>query len=214
VTAPTSTLPAHEVARLTRRGLHLTQFTVVYNVVEGIVAITAGLVAGLVSLVGFGLDSGIESASAVLVGLRLAARLRDGQADEAKERRVLKLVALTFFALAVYVVVEGVRALIGRDTPDTSAVGIVLLAASLVVMPALAHVKRRVGTSLQDPLILADAAETKICALLTVSTLAGLALFAVTGHAWLDPVAGFIIAAFAVKEGREAWEGELVCDDD
>jgi divalent metal cation (Fe/Co/Zn/Cd) transporter len=214
VTAPTSMLPTPEVARLTRRGLHLTQFTVAYNVAEGIVAITAGLAAGLVSLVGFGLDSGIESASAVLVGLRLAARLRNGHADEAKERRVLRVVALTFFALAAYVVVEGVRVLVRGETPDTSLVGIVLLAASIVVMPALAHVKRRVGTALQDPLILADAAETKICALLSVSTLAGLTLFALTGHAWLDPVAGFIIAMFAVKEGREAWEGELVCDHD
>lgn len=214
MTAPTSTLPALEVERLTRRGLRLTQFTVVYNVVEGIVAITAGLAAGLVSLVGFGLDSGIESASAVLVGLRIAARLRNGHADEPKERRVLKLVALTFFALAVYVVVEGARALIGGETPDTSVVGIVLLAASIVVMPALAQVKRRVGSALQDQLILADAAETKICALLSVSTLTGLALFAFTGHAWFDPVAGFVIAVFAVKEGREAWEGELVCEDD
>jgi divalent metal cation (Fe/Co/Zn/Cd) transporter len=206
-------LPA-ETVRLTRRGLRLTQFTVAYNVVEGIIAVTAGLVAGLVSLVGFGLDSGIESASAVLVGLRLAARLRAGHADEAKERRVLRFVAVTFFALAAYVIVEGVRALAGGKTPDTSVVGIVLLVASVVIMPALAYTKRRVGTALQDQLILADAAETKICALLSVSTLAGLALFAVTGDAWLDPVAGFIIAAFAIKEGREAWEGELVCDDD
>jgi divalent metal cation (Fe/Co/Zn/Cd) transporter len=212
-TAPAS-LTAGETERLTRRGLRLAQLTVVYNVVEGAVAVTAGIMAGLVSLVGFGVDSGIESMAAVLVGLRLAARLRDGEADEDKERRALKAVAVTFFVLAAYVTVEGVRGLAGGEEPDSSTVGLVLLAASVVVMPLLAREKRRVGQALGDQLILADAAETKICVLLSVSTLIGLGLYAVTGLAWLDPVAGFVIAAFAVKEGREAWEGELVCDDD
>jgi divalent metal cation (Fe/Co/Zn/Cd) transporter len=199
--------------QLTRRGLRLAQFTVVYNVLEGVVAVAAGLAAGLVSLVGFGIDSGIESASAVLVGLRLAARLRRGRADEVKERRALRLVALTFVLLAAYVTVEGIRSLISGEAPDTSTVGLVLLCASIVVMPLLARAKRRVGEQLGgDPLILADAAETKICVLLSISTLAGLTLFTLTGAAWLDPVAGFVIAAFAIHEGREAWEGELVED--
>ena len=213
--APSGTRSAAETERLTRRGLRLAQFTVAYNVVEGAVAIVAGLAAGLVSLVGFGLDSGIESAAAVLVGLRLAARLRHGEADEAKERRTLKAVAVTFFALAAYVVVEGVLSLVGGEEPDTSVVGMVLLAASIVVMPLLARAKRRVAMGLGgDRLILADAAETRICVLLSVSTLAGLVLYALTGAAWLDPVAGFVIAAFAIHEGREAWEGDLVEDDD
>lgn len=208
-------LTAEEEERLTRRGLRLAQFTVAYNVVEGAVAITVGLMAGLVSLVGFGLDSGIESAASVLVGLRLAARLRHGEADEAKERRALKAVAVTFFVLAAYVVFEGVRSLLSDDKPETSTVGIVLLAASVVVMPVLAAAKRRVGVALgNDQLILADAAETRICVLLSISTLAGLGLFALTGAGWLDPVAGFVIAGFAVMEGREAWEGELLEDDD
>jgi divalent metal cation (Fe/Co/Zn/Cd) transporter len=204
-----------ETERLTRRGLRLAQFTVAYNVVEGAVAITAGLLAGLVSLVGFGVDSGIESAASVLVGLRLAARLRHGQADEAKERRALKAVACTFFVLAAYVVIEGVRSLVGGEAPDNSTVGLVLPVASVIVMPLLARAKRRVGAQLGgDQLILADAAETKICVLLSVSTLLGLGLYALTGAAWLDPVAGFVIAAFAIYEGREAWKGELVEDDD
>lgn len=204
-----------QVERLTRRGLRLAQFTVVYNVAEGAIAITAGLMAGLVSLVGFGLDSGIESVASVLVGLRLAARLRNGATDEAKERRALRLVALTFFVLATYVTVEGIRGLLGGEAPDTSRVGIALLLASVVIMPLLARAKRRVGQQLGgDQLVLADAAETKICVLLSISTLAGLALYAWTGAAWLDPVAGFIIAAFAIHEGREAWEGELVEDRD
>jgi divalent metal cation (Fe/Co/Zn/Cd) transporter len=213
VSTVTELAPA-DVQRLTRRGLRLAQFTVAYNVAEGIVAVTAGMVAGLVSLIGFGVDSGIESMSAVLVGLRLAARLRHGHADETKERRALRVIALTFFALAAYVTIEGVRALLAGDSPNTSVVGLILLAASVVIMPLLAYAKRRVGVALGDGLILADAAETKICTLLSISTLAGLGLFALTGAAWLDPVAGFVIAAFAVKEGREAWQGELVCDDD
>ncbi|MEV7989480.1 cation transporter [Micromonospora sp. NPDC085948] len=214
-TAPPVALSAEETERLTRRGLRLAQFTVAYNVVEGVVAITVGLLAGLVSLVGFGLDSGIESAASVLVGLRLAARLRHGEANEAKERRTLKAVAITFFVLAAYVVIEGVRSLIGGEEPDTSIVGLVLLVASVVIMPLLARAKKSVAMQLGgDQLILADAAETKICVLLSISTLAGLGLYAVTGAAWLDPVAGFIIAAFAIHEGREAWEGELIEDDD
>lgn len=210
-----SELTAVDTEKLTRRGLRLAQFTVAYNVIEGAVAITAGILAGLVSLIGFGLDSGIESAASVLVGLRLAARLRHGEADAAKERRALKAVAITFFVLAAYVFIEGTRSLLDGEEPDRSTIGIVLLTASVIVMPLLARAKRRVGEQLGgDRLILADAAETKICVLLSISTLAGLVLFSLTGAAWLDPVAGFVIAAFAVHEGREAWEGELVEDDD
>jgi divalent metal cation (Fe/Co/Zn/Cd) transporter len=207
-----ATLSPVQIERLTRRGLRWAQFTVAYNVVEGAIAITVGILAGLVSMIGFGFDSGIESAAAVLVGLRLAARLRHGEADEAKDRRTLKAVAITFFVLAAYVIVEGIRSLVDGEEPDTSVVGLVLLAASIVVMPLLARAKRRVGERLRDPLIRADAAETRICVLLSISTLLGLGLYTLVGWPWLDPVAGFVIAAFAVHEGREAWEGELVED--
>jgi len=197
--------------QLTRRGLGLAWFTIGYNVAEGAVAVTAGALAGLVSLVGFGIDSGIESISAVLVAMRLLARLRHGTVDEAREHRALRLVAVTFFLLAGYVLVEGIRSLLVGEVPDTSVVGIVVLVASLVVMPLLAAAKRRVGVALGgDPLILADAAETRLCVLLSLSTLAGLVLFQLTGAAWLDPIAGFVIAGFAVHEGMEAWRGELV----
>jgi len=210
-----STLSDAETERLTRRGLRLAQFTVAYNVVEGTIAITVGVMAGLVSLVGFGIDSAIESAASVLVGFRLAARLRHGEPDEAKERRTLKAVAITFFVLAAYVTIEGIRSLIEGDKPDQSTVGIVLLVASVIIMPVLARAKRRVGEALGgDQLILADAAETRICVLLSISTLLGLGLYAITDAAWLDPIAGFVIALFAIHEGREAWEGELVEDDD
>jgi divalent metal cation (Fe/Co/Zn/Cd) transporter len=206
--------PEQATERLTRRGLRLTKLTVAYNVVEGVVAIAAGVAAGLVSVIGFGIDSGIESISAVLVGLRLSARLRHGEADERKELITLRLVAITFFLLAGYVTVEGVRSLVVGETPESSPVAIGLLVASLVVMPLLAEAKRRVGVALADPLILADAAETRICVLLSVSTLVGLLVFALTGAGWVDAVAGFVIAAFAIHEGREAWEGELAHDHD
>ncbi|GAA4626326.1 cation transporter [Cellulomonas oligotrophica] len=210
----TGTLDALEVERLTRRGLRLAQFTVAYNVAEGVAAITLGLLAGLVSVVGFGIDSGIESIAAVLVGVRLASRLRHGEPDERKERLTLKAVAATFFLLAAYVTFEGVRSLIGGEAPQTSTPVIVLLVASIVVMPVLAAMKRKVGLALGDNLILADAAETRICVLLSISTLAGVVLFQLTGAAWLDPVAAFVIAAFAIHEGKEAWEGELLEEDD
>jgi len=207
-------LDGAEVERLTRRGLRLARFTVAYNIVEGAVAITAGLGAGLVSVVGFGVDSGIESVAAVLVGARLAARLRHGEADERKERIALKAVAVTFFVLAAYVTVEGIRGLVVGEAPARSPVSIGVLVASIVVMPVLAAMKRRVGLRLGDNLILADAAETRICLLLSISTLIGVGLYQLTGAAWLDPVAGFVIAAFAVREGREAWDGELVDEED
>ena len=202
-------LTPEQIELLTRRGLRLVQFTIAYNVVEGVVAVAAGLIAGLVSVIGFGLDSAIESIVAVLVGVRLAVRLRHGRADTHKERITLKLVALSFFVLGGYLLVEGIRSLAAGETPQTSPVAIGLLAVSLIVMPVLAAATKRIGVALKDNLILADAAETKICALLSISTLLGVGLFQLTGAAWLDPVAGFIIAAFAVHEGRDAWEGEL-----
>ena len=207
-------LDGAEVERLTRRGLHLARFTVAYNVAEGAVAITAGLGAGLVSVIGFGIDSGIESFAAVLVGARLAARLRHGEADERTERLALKAVAVTFFVLAAYVTVEGVRGLVVGEAPTSSPLSIGVLVASLVVMPVLAAAKRRVGLRLGDNLILADAAETRICILLSISTLTGVGLYQLTGASWLDPVAGFVVAAFAVHEGRESWAGELVEETD
>ena len=207
-------LDGAEVERLTRRGLHLARFTVAYNVAEGAVAITAGLGAGLVSVIGFGIDSGIESFAAVLVGARLAARLRHGEADERTERLALKAVAVTFFVLAAYVIAAGIRGLVVGEIPTSSPLSIVVLVASLVVMPVLAAAKRRVGLRLGDNLILADAAETRICILLSISTLTGVGLYQLTGASWLDPVAGFVIAAFAVHEGRESWTGELVEDAD
>jgi divalent metal cation (Fe/Co/Zn/Cd) transporter len=197
-----------------RRAVRLEQVTIGYNIVEGIVAVTAGLIAGSIALVGFGLDSGIEVAAAAVVLIRLRAEVRGGHVDEAKERRALRFVAITFFILAAYVAFEGIRGLIEGSTPNTSIVGIALTGLSIVVMPWLAHAKRMAGQAMNSRLVIADAAETKLCAWLSVSTFAGLLGYALAGWTWIDPVAGFVIAAFAIKEGREAWEGELVCDDE
>ena len=198
---------------LAKRAIKLEQATIAYNVIEGVVAVTAGVAAGLVSLIGFGIDSGIEVAAAGVVLHRLYADIRGGHVDEAKERRALRFIALTFFALATYVTAEGVRNLLTGETPDTSLVGVVLTGVSLVVMPMLARFKRTTGEALGSKLVIADAKETLLCAWLSVSTFVGLAAFAAFGWTWLDSAAGFVIAYFAIREGREAWEGELVCDD-
>lgn len=196
------------------RALFYAKFTIGYNVVEGIVSVAAGITAGAISLVGFGVDSGIEVAAATVVLIRLQATLRGEEPDEEKERRALKFIAVTFFALAAFVIFEGTRDLITGQTPDTSLVGIGITGLSLLVMPLLARAKRRAGEQMGSRLVIADAAETRLCAWLSASTLTGLIAFAVFGLPWIDAVAGFVIAAFAVIEGKEAWEGELVCDDD
>jgi divalent metal cation (Fe/Co/Zn/Cd) transporter len=145
---------------------------------------------------------------------RLRAEIRHGQVDEAKQRRALRFIAVTFFALAAYVTIEGIRNLASDSRPDTSAVGIALTGVSIVAMPWLAHAKRKAGHAMNSRLVLADAAETQLCAWLSVSTFAGLLGFALVGWTWIDPVAGFVIAGFAISEGKEAWEGELTCHDD
>lgn len=193
------------------RALQLERATIGYNVIEGVVAVAAGVAAGLVSLIGFGVDSGIEVAAASIVLARLTAELRHGEVDDQKERRALRFIAVTFFALAAYLVAEGVRSLLADEQPDTSVVGIVLTGVSVVIMPTLARYKRRAGEAMGSRLVVADAAETKLCAWLSVSTFAGLLAYAVFGWPWLDAVAGFVIAGFAIVEGREAWDGEVAC---
>ena len=196
-----------------RRAARLERATIAYNVVEGVVAVAAGLAAGSVALVGFGFDSGIEVAAATVVLWRLRADIRGGVVDEGRQRLALRFIAMTFFLLAGYVIVEGVRDLVTGAAPDTSPVGIALTGASIIIMPLLARAKRRAGQAMGSQLVVADAAETRLCAWLSVSTFAGLVGFAVLGWTWIDAVAGFVIAGFAITEGREAWEGELVCDD-
>jgi len=175
-----------------------------------LVAVTAGIVAGSLALTSFGFDSVIELVSAALVLGRLRA---GGHANEQAERRVLRIIAVTFFVLAAYVLAGSVIDLATGSHPERSPAGIGLTVASLLVMPLLGWRKRRAGTALRNQLVLADAAETILCATLAATALAGLVLFATFGWWWADPVAALAVAWFAVREGREAWHGELACDD-
>jgi divalent metal cation (Fe/Co/Zn/Cd) transporter len=195
------------------RAIRLEQFSIAWMLIEAGVAITAGIIAGSLALTSFGFDSIIELVSAVLVLGRLRAELHGGQASERAERRALRVIAGTFFVLAAYVLIAAVIGLAAQSHPERSPVGIGLTVGSLLVMPFLGWRKRRVGSALRNPLVLADAAETILCATLAATTLLGLVLFAAFGWWWADPVAALAVAYFAVREGREAWRGELACDD-
>lgn len=198
--------------RLVRRGLLLAGLTIAWNVIEAVVAIGAGFAAGSLALVAFGFDSIIEVLSAWVVVWQFRGELRGGY-DEERERRALKAIAVTFFVLAAYVVFEAGRDLFFTDgEAGESTVGLILAALSLAVMPALAFAKRRTAIDLGSPTLRADAQETFLCAWLSVALLAGLALNAALGWWWADSLAAIAIAGLAVKEGREAWEGDR-CDD-
>jgi divalent metal cation (Fe/Co/Zn/Cd) transporter len=190
---------------LRQRARWLAYLTIAWNSIECVVAVGAGIAARSIALVGFGLDSLVE----VFAGAVVLWRLR-GE-DEEKERRALRLIAVSFFALAAYVVAESVRDLLVGAEADESAVGIGLAVVSLLVMPALAMAKRRTGQALGDSVVLADSAETLLCSYLSAVLLAGL-LLAGFGLWWADPFAALVIAGLAVKEGREAWQGEDCCD--
>ncbi|MDX6301724.1 MAG: hypothetical protein QOF53_2938 [Nocardioidaceae bacterium] len=192
--------------RYARRAQLLAGASVAYNMVEAAIAITAGLVAGSVALVGFGLDSIIEVSSGLIIFWQFRHSL-----PESREKTALRLMALSFFGLAAYVTFESVRSLVTSLEPDTSLVGMVLAAASLAVMPFLSWAQRRTGRILGSNAVIADSTQTLLCTYLSAVLLAGLVLNATLGWYWADPIAGLIIAAVAVKEGREAWRGEGCC---
>ncbi|MEV4603032.1 cation transporter [Amycolatopsis sp. NPDC049253] len=191
---------------LSRRVRLLVGATITYNVVEAVVAISAGSLASSTALVGFGLDSVIEVASAAAVAWQFS-----GRDPEARERTALKVIALSFFALAAYVSVESIRGLFGAEPAEHSTVGIVLAAVSLLVMPFLSYAQRRAGRELGSASAVADSKQTLLCTYLSGVLLVGLLLNAVFGWSWADPVVGLVIAAVAVKEGREAWRGDHCC---
>ncbi len=194
-------------------GIRLEQFTITYNVIEGVIAVTAGFIATFVSLIGFGFDSGIEVFAAVLVLSRLRAQFYSGEVNEEKERKALKLIGITFFLLAAYVTFTSIRNLLADTVSEVSLIGIALTCLSVLIMPYLAHLKMSTGRKLRSRLLMADAKETQLCAWLSVSTLAGLVAFYFFSWNWVDSVASLVIAVFAIIEGREAWAGELACDD-
>lgn len=193
-------------AVLSRRVRLLVTATISYNIVEAIVALSAGAVASSAALIGFGLDSVIEVSSAAAVYWQFS-----GHDPEARERAALRVIALSFFALAIYVTVESIRSLAGGEAAGSSTAGIILAAVSLVVMPLLSYAQRRAGRELGSASAVADSNQTLLCTYLSGVLLVGLLLNYLFGWAWADPVVALVIAAVAVREGRTAWRGEHCC---
>jgi len=191
---------------LVRRVRMLVAATITYNVAEAVVAITAGAEASSGALIGFGLDSVVEVASAVAVAWQFS-----GRDPEARERRALRVIALSFFALAAYVTGEAARTFFTAAAPESSLTGVVLAAVSLVVMPVLSAAQRRAGRELGSASAVADSRQTLLCTYLSAVLLAGLLLNTFWGWWWADPVVALFIAFVAVKEGRTAWRGEHCC---
>lgn len=188
-----------------RRGRLLSYLTIGWNSLEGIIAVGAGIVAGSVALVGFGFDSVIEVSSGAIILWRLAS-------GEHRERLALRLVGVSFLALCAYIAFDAAKSLIYREPPATTYVGIAIAALSLVVMPILARAKRKVAITLNSRAMHADSRQTDLCAYLSAILLGGLALNAVFGWWWADPVAALIMVPIIAKEGIQALRGET-CDD-
>lgn len=211
---------AAETVGAARDAIRLEVATLAWDVVEAVLAIAAGVAAGSVVLVAFGLDSAVEIVSASVVLTHLLSLVRGHAPDEQRERRALRVIAVTFFVVAAYVTADAVLTLVRREHPQASPLGITVSAAALVVMLALAWAKRRAAVRLSSSgwpgpaaLLRADAAETALCATISAAALIGLVADTTLGWWWADPVASLVIVYFAIREGREAWEGELDADD-
>ena len=194
-------------ATLNRRSLLLAYATAGLNLLEGVVAVASGVAASSTALLSFGLDSFVEVSSALVVIWQFRSRV-----PEARERLALRGIAMSFFALAAWITVDATRTLLGTNDVEPSPVGIGIAVASLVVMPLLVWAKRRTGRELGSATVVADSMQTMLCTYLSAILLAGLLLNAMFGWSWADPVAALVIAAVAVREGFQAWRGEL-CDD-
>ena len=203
------TLTAADPARravLARRIRWFVTATIAYNVIEAVVAVTAGTVASSAALIGFGLDSLVEVTSAAAVAWQFSAR-----DPETRETSALRIIAFSFFALAGYVTVDAVRGLFGVGESSPSTVGMILAAVSLLIMPVLSYGQRRTGRELGSASAVADSKQTLLCTYLSGVLLVGLALNAAFGWSWADPIAALVIAAVAVREGRDAWYGDTCC---
>ena len=197
---------------LVRRGQRLEYFTISYNSLEGLVSIVAGLIAGSVSLIGFGLDSAIEVASGTALLWRLHHDL-DPSRREQVERTTLRIVGWCFIALAAYITYESGSTLIRREGPERSIPGIIIAALSVVVMPLLARAKRRVATGIRSGAMRADSRQADFCTYLSAILLCGLLLNATAGWWWADPVAGLLMVPIIAKEGIDGLRGDACCDD-
>lgn len=199
--------PETHRARLHRRALRVQTFLVAYNVIEGLVAITVGVMAGSVALVAFGFDSAIEvaAAGAIVWRLRRAPAGADRETETTAERRALRIVAATFLLLAIYIWVEAGTALVTGDEADAPALGLALAALSVVVMPTVAVVQQRTGRSIGSRSMVADAVETWICTALSFVLLLGLALNAAFGWWWADPAGALAMTPVIVWQGFDTW---------
>ena len=188
-----------------QRGLYLEYITLAYNSLEGLIAIVAGVFAGSIALVGFGVDSGIEMVS----GASLVWRLKSD--SDRSEAISLRIVGLSFVALAMYVAIDAGSSIVHREIPSESWLGIGLAAASLVVMPVLARAKRRVAAQIQSAALTADAKQTELCTYLSAILLGGLLLNALFGWWWADPIAALAMVPIIAKEGIDALRGKTCC---
>ena len=207
----TSVQPDDRHHRLLRTGFRLEVFTVSWNVLEGVIAAAAGVLAGSVALIGFGVDSFIETASGAVVGWRLYTELRGRSARriERAERRASRIAGALLLFLAAYILVDAGRRLLGfGGRAEQSLIGIVLTAVSLVVMPVLGWAKLRAARSLGSSALRADAYETIACAWLSLSTLTGLTLNAILGWWWADPLAALFLIPLIVREGLEGFQAD------
>jgi divalent metal cation (Fe/Co/Zn/Cd) transporter len=202
-----TTLDTSTADALRRRGLWLEYLTIGWNVGEAVIAVAAGIAARSIALVAFGFDSSIEVFAASVVVWQFRAELR-GHVDDDRERRALKLIAVTFFVLAAYVTAQAVRDVVVDEEAEASLVGVGLASVSLVVMPTLAWLKRRAGRALNSSTLVADSAETFLCSWLSAVLLIGLLLNATVGWWWADPLAALGIAFLALREGIEAWHDD------
>lgn len=203
---PATGLSPERVARLRRRVRILVGGVLVYNGIEAAIALTAGVLASSTALIGFGLDSVVEVTSALAITWQYA-----HHDPIEREHRALRIVALSFFALAAYVTYDAVTALISGDAADHSTIGLALSAVSLVLMPAVSYAERRTGQELGSASVVADSKQTLLCSYMSAVVLGGLLLNSALGWAWADPVAGLAIALLAVREGREALSGDVCC---
>lgn len=190
-------------AQLTRRIRLLVAATITYNLVEAAVALTEGARVSSVALIGFGLDSLIEVSSAAVIAWQFAAN-----DPETREKTALRIIAFSFFALAIYVAVDSILALIGMQESRHSPIGIGLAALSLAIMPVLSLAQRRAGRELGSLSAVADSKQTLLCTYLSAVLLAGLLFNMLVGWWWADPIAALVIAAVAAREGLEAWRGD------
>jgi divalent metal cation (Fe/Co/Zn/Cd) transporter len=197
---------------LVKRGRTLEYFTIIYNSLEGLIAVVAGLIAGSIALVGFGFDSLIEVTSGAVLLWRLYADV-----NEARRERVeaisLRIVGICFVVLAAYISYDSIKSLVRHEAPDESVPGIVLAALSLIVMPLLVRAKRKVARGINSGALMADSKQTELCTYLSAILLGGLLLNALLGWWWADPVAALVMVPIIVKEGIEALRGETCCDE-